>query len=233
MFLAVGAFAAVVGGITIGVLRYLDPAMNVLRPFTHAYESVMLGFVLFAVLSAAWALVEITGRSGSTLPEPAPIPSPAPVLEMKSTLPTPADLSSTFKQMKTFIDLEMWELALEKANDILQRFPDSHEAGIVGRHMSDLRWKAEPKFLAQPPGTMSADQEKALRTKGLALMFQHVKTYMELDMWELAREKAVVIMKNFPDSREASELVALYPTIERKCAEVPKEPVPIEDAPKE
>jgi hypothetical protein len=44
-----------------------------------------------------------------------------------------------------------------------------------------------------------------------------VKTYMDLDMWELARQKAVAIMKSFPDSPEANELMKIYDTIEKKA----------------
>ena len=48
-------------------------------------------------------------------------------------------------------------------------------------------------------------------------MYNHVKTYMDLDMWELARQKAVAIMKSFPESAEAVELMKIYETIERKA----------------
>ena len=82
--------------------------------------------------------------------------------------------------------------------------------------MNELRWKAEPKFVsAHAP--ISADEEKHLREKGLAAMYNHVKTYMDLDMWELARQKAVAIMKSFPDSPEAIELMKIYETIEKKA----------------
>ena len=66
---------------------------------------------------------------------------------------------------------------------------------------------------------MTADQEKELREKGLAQMYQHVKTYVDLEMWELARQKALAIMKNFPDAPEAAELVKLYGEIDRKARE--------------
>ena len=35
-------------------------------------------------------------------------------------------------------------------------------------------------------------------------------------MWELARQKAVTIMKNFPDAPETAELMKLYEMIEKK-----------------
>jgi len=66
---------------------------------------------------------------------------------------------------------------------------------------------------------LSADQEKQLRQKGLAQMYQHVKTYMDLEMWELARQKAVAMMKNFPESPEAIELMKIFDTIEKKARE--------------
>jgi beta-galactosidase GanA len=120
--------------------------------------------------------------------------------------------------MKTYIDLEMWELALEKATSIVEQFPGTKEAELVSRNLNELRWKAEPKFVA-PHAPITADQEKQLREKGLAAMYNHVKTYMDLEMWELARQKAVAIMKSFPDSPEATELMKVYENIEKKARE--------------
>jgi hypothetical protein len=120
--------------------------------------------------------------------------------------------------MKTYVDLEMWELALEKANAVLKDFPGTREADLVGKNINEIRWKAEPKFLAQNQ-PLTGDQEKQLREKGLAQMYQHVKTYMELGMWELARQKAIAIMKNFPDSPESNELMKIFETIQKKAEE--------------
>jgi Ca2+-binding EF-hand superfamily protein len=56
-------------------------------------------------------------------------------------------------------------------------------------------------------------------------MYNHVKTYMDLEMWELARQKAVSIMKSFPDSPEAAELMKIFETIEKKARESVGTPV--------
>jgi len=88
----------------------------------------------------------------------------------------------------------------------------------VSKNLAELRWKAEPKFVSMKE-PLSADQEKELREKGLAAMCQHVKTYVDLEMWELARQKAQAILKNFPDVPEALELGKLYGEIERKARE--------------
>jgi outer membrane protein assembly factor BamD (BamD/ComL family) len=118
--------------------------------------------------------------------------------------------------MRTFVDLEMWELALEKANAIVKDFPGSREAELVSRNLNEIRWKAEPKFVAQT-APLSADQERELREKGLTAMLQHVRTYMDLEMWELARQKALALIKAFPDSPEAAELMKVLETLERKA----------------
>lgn len=222
--LAAGALMALAGALAIAIIRAVDRGMAALAALENTYIALMAGFILFAILACAYAAVERAGRGAPE--EPAPPPPPEPEKKIEPAL-APADLSTTFKQMKTFIDLEMWELALEKANDVRKRFPESRESQIVARHMNDLKWKAEPKFVAQGHGSMTADQERTLQSKGLAAMLQHVKTYMELEMWELAREKAVTIMKNFPDSKEANELVPLFPAIEKKCA-TQRETVPAE-----
>jgi hypothetical protein len=120
--------------------------------------------------------------------------------------------------MKTFIDLEMWELALEKANAILKDHPGTREAELVQKNLAELRWKAEPKFVSMKE-PLSAVQEKELRDKGLAQMYQHVRTYMDLEMWELARQKAITILRNFPDAPESIELMKVFDTIEKKARE--------------
>ena len=94
----------------------------------------------------------------------------------------------------------------------------SREAEIVSKNINEIRWKAEPKFVTQVK-PLSADDEKKLREKGLAQMYQHVKTYVDLEMWELARQKAITIMTNFPDSPEAAELTKLYPNIDKQARE--------------
>jgi len=120
--------------------------------------------------------------------------------------------------MKVYVDLEMWELALEKANAILKEFPGTREAELVARNINEIRWKAEPKFVALKE-PLSEDQQRELREKGLAQMYQHVRTYMDLEMWELARQKALAILRNFPDAPEALELMKVYDTLEKKAQE--------------
>ncbi len=120
--------------------------------------------------------------------------------------------------MKTYIDLEMWELALEKANAILKDFPGTREAELVQKNLAELRWKAEPKFVSMKE-PMTAVQEKELRDKGLAQMYQHVRTYMDLEMWELARQKAITILRNFPDAPESLVFIYVLETHEKKARE--------------
>ena len=117
------------------------------------------------------------------------------------------------------------QLALEKANAIVKDHAGSKEAELVSRNLGELRWKAEPKFVA-PHAPITPVEEKQLREKGLAAMYNHVKTYMDLEMWELARQKALAVMKSFPDSPEAIELMKVYETIEKKAKAVPVTPEP-------
>ena len=61
-------------------------------------------------------------------------------------------------------------------------------------------------------------------------MYNHVKTYMDLEMWELARQKAVSIMKSFPESPESVELMKIYETIEKKARAAASTPAVAEKA---
>lgn len=218
--LVVGALLSVVGGGAIGIVTIIDPQMELLPRLERGYREIIFGFLFLTLFAVASSLVEALARATkpAQAPEPVPAPAPAPVvLETKVEKPVaPSRLEALYHEMKTYIDLEMWELALEKATAIVQHHPGTKEAELVSKNMGELRWKAEPKFLAAH-APISADEEKHLREKGLAAMYNHVKTYMDLDMWELARQKAVAIMKSFPDSPEAIELMKIYETIEKKA----------------
>lgn len=152
--------------------------------------------------------------------------------------PTP-DIAVLYQQVKTYVQLEMWELAIEKANTLLRLYPRSKEAEIVRKNIGDLRWKAEPKFFDSQTGKLLAEQEKNLQRRGIATMFSAVKTYIDLEMWDLAKEKAMAVIKHFPESNEAKELVSLVKTIdERAKAPLTKieeiqlvEPVPVKEIP--
>jgi len=218
--LIVGALLSVVGGAAIGIVTIIDPQMELLPRLERGYREIVFGFLFLTLFAVASSLLEALARAPRPAPAPEPVPVPPPaapaVVELKVEKRAPSRLDALYHEMKTYIDLEMWELALEKATAIVQHHPGTKEAELVSKNMGELRWKAEPKFVAAH-APISADEEKQLREKGLAAMYNHVKTYMDLDMWELARQKAVAIMKSFPDSPEAIELMKIYETIEKKA----------------
>ncbi len=230
--IAAGALLAVVGGGALGVCTMIDPSMEILPRLSLGYRQILFGFGVLAFLAVAASVVDALGRVGRTAPPPVPEPAPAPPAAVPAPAAAPAPpkvepsrLEGLYHEMKTYIDLEMWELALEKAAHIVDKYPGTKEADLVSRNLNELRWKAEPKFVAAH-APITADQEKEMRQKGLAAMYNHVKTYMDLDMWELARQKAVAIMKSFPDSPESLELMKVYETIEKKAkAAAPAAPV--------
>jgi hypothetical protein len=223
--LVVGALFAVVGGAAIGVVTVMDPQMELLHRLEAGYRHIVFGFMFTTLFAVASVLLDALARSTKPAAAPEPLPAPAPALPEKAVKPVLASrLQGLYHEMKTYIDLEMWELALEKANLIVKDHAGTKEAELVSRNLNELRWKAEPKFVT-PHAPITADQEKQLREKGLAAMYNHVKTYMDLEMWELARQKAVAIMKSFPDSPEAAELMKIFETIEKKARETVGTPV--------
>lgn len=227
--LCVGALLAVVGGAAIGIGTIIDPSMEILPRLERGYRTIIFGFLFLTLFAVASSLLEALGRVGKPAPAPAPEPQPVPAapaaVEAKPEKPATSRLDGLYHEMKTYIDLEMWELALEKANAIVKDHAGTKEAELVSRNLAELRWKAEPKFVA-PHEPITPVEEKQLREKGLAAMYNHVKTYMDLEMWELARQKALAIMKSFPDSPEAIELMKVYETIEKKAKAVPVTPEP-------
>jgi hypothetical protein len=233
--LCAGALLAIIGGGAIGICTFIDPSMEILRRLEPGYHHIVFGFAFLTLFAVASSVIDALSRVGRPaaprVPEPAPAPvpvapPPAASVPPPAPKPDPTRLDGLYHEMKTYIDLEMWELAMEKANVIVEKYPGTKEADLVSRNLNELRWKAEPKFVASH-APITADQEKQMREKGLAAMYNHVKTYMDLDMWELARQKAVAIMKSFPDSPESMELMKVYETIEKKAkAALPAAPVP-------
>ena len=220
-FLVAGALLAVVGGAAIGIVMIVDPQMEILPRLERGYREIVFGFLFLTLFAVASSLLEALARATrpalAPAPEPLALPKP-PAADARAEKPAAPRLEGLYHEMKTYIDLEMWELALEKATAIVEHHAGTKEAELVSRNLNELRWKAEPKFVAAH-APITADQEKQLREKGLAAMYNHVKTYMDLEMWELARQKAVAIMKSFPDSLEAVELMKVYEMIEKKARE--------------
>lgn len=209
----VGSSAVVgfAGGVALAIVRAVDATSSVVTTLLPIYEQLLLTFLVTGALAIAWSLLDRPAPASEPRPEPAPAPAPP-------VAPSKPDLAETFRQMKTYIGLEMWDLALEKANAILEHHPESREAQAVARTHNEIRWKAEPKFVtrsAPPPPPPAGDPAKEL-----AAMVKHVKTYMELEMWELAKQKAVAVMKHFPDTGEAAEVIGLYQQIEKKLQPV-------------
>lgn len=216
--LLLGSAVAIVGAGAVAALHLAAPHAQILPRAEAAFRHAVFGFffaALFALVSGFLDALRVP-RVPAAAPAPPPPPPAAPAGDARA--PAPRRLESLYHEMKVYVDLEMWELALEKANAILKEFPGTREAELVARNVNEIRWKAEPKFVAQKE-PLSEDQQRELREKGLAQMYQHVRTYMDLEMWELARQKALAILRNFPDAPEALELMKVYDTLEKKAQE--------------
>ncbi len=175
-------------------------------------QKILLGLGVFALLCMAYGILnhppeekKVPAKQDQPLaPEEKTLPSP----------PRPDTLSGQFNQLKTYIDLEMWELALDRAEHILEMYPESKEATALQRNINDIRWKAEPKFVDRKQKVVSEAEARRLKEEGMSRFVQHIRTYMELEMWELAKQKASALMKSFPESDAAQEVARLWPEIE-------------------
>jgi hypothetical protein len=215
--LLLGSTVAVVGGGALAALHLAAPDAEILPRVEAAFRNAVFGFFFAALFALASGFLDAL-RAAAPARRPEAVPAPAAPAPRESRPPAPRRLESLYHEMKVYVDLEMWELALEKANAILKEFPGTREAELVARNINEIRWKAEPKFVALKE-PLSEDQQRELREKGLAQMYQHVRTYMDLEMWELARQKALAILRNFPDAPEALELMKVYDTLEKKAQE--------------
>lgn len=204
--LALGGVIAAGGGVALGVWTIVDPTATARPTFEHAWLLALGGFSFAALFGLTLRWTRVPAPPASKAPAPAPAP--------EKPAETP-DAPALLQQMRTHVGLEMWDLALEKANEILERFPGTPQAEIVERNMHELRWKAEPKPAPPTPPASPAPQRKDELRKRL----QHIRTYMELEMWDLARQKAVELAKADPESEEATEAGRLVVEIENRTAQ--------------
>src|SRR5437773_2363760 len=133
--LCVGALLAVVGGAAIGIGTIIDPQMEILPRLERGYRHIVFGFLFLTLFAVASVLIDALARAGKSAEAPAPEPAPAPAAaaEAKPEMPGPSRLEGLYHEMKTYIDLEMWELALEKASAIVEQHPGTKEAELVSR----------------------------------------------------------------------------------------------------
>ena len=68
-------------------------------------------------------------QAAGTPPPPKPLPT--------------AEAEKCFESVKTYVDLEMWPLAYQKAQELLQKFPDSPEAAKVRKNLEYIRQRSE------------------------------------------------------------------------------------------
>lgn len=208
---AFGGLAALAGGVTLGVLTLADPHAADLERFQRAWILLMLGFTFLAVCTRA--VLWLTPASG---PAPRPNRTSAPPTHIESQPPS-KDPAVELQRMRTYVDLGAWDLALERANAIITLFPGSPEAETVLGQINEIRWKAEPKPAANDSSVIKVIRKQEPPKEEIRDQIRHIRTYMELEMWELAREKAQSIARRFPDSPEGGEARGLLEAIESQA----------------
>jgi len=211
-----GGFLAALAGAALAALHAVRPEDHWLPSVTTAAAILFGGFLVLGLLGT---LAAVMRSLNPILLQSAPTPAATAGPKTKTgrySARDQAGLATLYQQVKTYIDLEMWELACEKANEVIRRFPDSEEASVLAKNLNELRWKAEPKFLSGNGGPPDSEDESRKVERGLRQMVEQVRTYMELEMWELARQKALAIMKNFPDAPQSDEIARLFPEIDRR-----------------
>lgn len=201
----IGALLALGSGVGIACILLVDPLAPYLGRTIFASAAATAGFGLAGILLVLMRWSDtLTRRAPSySPPAPAPEPEPAPAASLPEPTrpaPTAADLAT---QLQTFCNLEMWDLALAKAEQIQRDFSGSPEAAAVAGQIAELRWKAEPK--PTPPREPSPAEKRAIEEGDVASLLRHLRTYVDLEMWELAHEKGAALIRAFPDSREAAE----------------------------
>jgi hypothetical protein len=206
--LVLGGLVAVGGGFALAVATLMGIEGTLLAQLERSWLIAMAGLLV----SSAIVLALGTGERAT------PIATDAAVRPATPAGSEARDAAAALHQMRAYIGLEMWDLAVAKAESILARFPGTTESETVARVVGELRWKAEPKPAPSAPATPS---EQAGR-ENIARLLQNVRTYMDLEMYELAREKAQAVLALTPGHTEASRVLT---ELERRGVAPPPPPV--------
>jgi hypothetical protein len=83
--------------------------------------------------------------SPDTVPASAPAAQAAPqVVDARGH----SEAKSMFESIKTFIDMEMWHLAYQRAKELIRKHPESQEAARLKKNLDTFRKKAEEMLVA-------------------------------------------------------------------------------------
>lgn len=215
--MAFGAALSLAVGVAFGTILIVDPHAPYAEDLALASASVIAGLAgagLFLLMFQAFRRPEA--------PSTPPVAVAPPSAEVLAPAPARPGPDEEFRQMKTFIELEAWDLAYDKALDLLKRYPGTAYAESIEKNIHELRWKAEPKFAdpASGPAVSSAKPDREA-----ARMLRHLHTYMELEMWDLAAEKAEALVRAYPDAPEAARAAPILVKIRSQAApSVPAKP---------
>lgn len=79
-----------------------------------------------------------------SIPRPSAATEPAPAAPKVAQAGAPtSEAGKCFESVKTYVDLEMWPIAYQKAQELLQKYPDSTEAAKVRKNLEYFRRRAE------------------------------------------------------------------------------------------
>ncbi len=86
--------------------------------------------------------------SSDTPPVPAPVAPTVQAVPPTVAASGRSDAESMFESIKTFIDMEMWHLAYQRAKELIRQHPDSPEAARLKKNLDTFRKKAEEMLVA-------------------------------------------------------------------------------------
>lgn len=176
------AMAALAAGLAFSVSRLAGPDGLSAASIAWAAGAAGAGIALGGLLTA----LDRRGDAPRNLPAPAAGGDPLP---------------SMLSAFQAYADLELWDLACERAREIVRYFPDRAEVGPVKRRMAEIQWKLETR-----PASSGTARPGAQPGRPLPELFAAVKTYIDLEAWPLALDKAQEIIRHYPDSDEAQRL---------------------------
>jgi hypothetical protein len=173
----------------------------------------LAGGALLAIIGLVIALKRTRSkqrRVEAAKPEPEAAPSLRTTQQTKLTRGSAAELFST---VQAYLDLEMFSHAEQAARELLERFPRSLESIEINKRYREIKWLADSSESGPRMSKESIERIVGVSEGERKQLFENIKTYIEMEMWDIAVEQAQAFVRDFGDTREGDLLAKHLPNL--------------------
>jgi hypothetical protein len=221
VLIGVGMSLLVGAALYLAVLE-LEPGTTQ-REWTAALTICVPALIGGALLSVIGLVIALRRTRAKARPAAAPKvePTPAPILrtgqEPKLTRGSAAELFST---VQAYLDLEMFSHAEQAARELLERYPRSLESIEINKRYREIKWLSETSESGPRMSKETIERIVGVSESERKQLFENIKTYIEMEMWDIAVEQAQSFVRDFGDTHEGDLLAKHLPNLRANATAV-------------